>query len=78
MTASGPEKASTLPKVLQPSTMGSRRREREAAGRPARRGSTINRLDYSQPFTMPARVPVKDRPAETVIVVPRPGPLEKP
>lgn len=52
---------SDTPKIFQPSNMASRKRDREAAGRPARRAPRIDRIDTSEPIIIPARVPVAQR-----------------
>lgn len=55
-----------VPKITQPSTFATRAAENaeRASGEdaPVKR-RRINRLDYSEPVTVPARIPVAERPS---------------
>lgn len=61
-------------KLQTPTTFASRRAEREESEETIVSPGRAARLAYNEPFTIPARVPVKDRqPQDNTIVVERVG-----
>lgn len=59
-------------KLQTPTTFASRRFEREEAEETVVRSRRPGRLNYGEPFSIPVRVPVKDRqPQDNTVVVER-------